>query len=282
MGESEAQQTMAQTGNAAADAAALQEGPRAEGGDAVCGEARRPVILIAPRIEEGRIHETEQLSPNECSARCFMDAIFAAGGLPVMAALTDDEQLISNYLDLADGVAIPGGPDVDPKLWGGVTDYDESLLCHVRDAFELPLIRMAWERRLPMLTTCRGTQILNVALGGTLNMDVPCVRRRLGSVAHNHANLLTNTSHEVEISHGSLLERVVGTDDYAVNSAHHCCVERVAEPLSLSAVSDDGVPECVEAADGRFVLGVQWHPEYTWTTSEADFNLWKAFVDACR
>lgn len=245
-----------------------------------CG--RRPVIVIAPRIEEGRIHETEKLSPNECAARCFMDAIFAAGGLPVMAALTDDEDLIRSYVELADGIAIPGGPDVDPKLWGGVTDYDEGLLCHVRDAFELPFIRMAWERCLPMITTCRGTQILNVALGGSLNMDVPCVRRRLGSEAHNHANLLTVTSHEVEIEPGSLLASVADVSHFAVNSAHHCCVERVADDLTLSAVSDDGVPECVEAAGDRFVLGVQWHPEYTWTTSEPDFNLWKAFVDACR
>ncbi len=247
-----------------------------------CAAGRRPVILVAPRIEEGRVHETEQLSPNECAARCFMDAIFAAGGLPVMGSLTADEDLIRAYVDIADGIAIPGGPDVDPKLWGGVTDYDETLLCHVRDALELPLIRMAWERHLPMLTTCRGTQILNVALGGTLNMDVPCVRRREGSVAHNHANLLTVTSHDVEIEPDSLLARVAGVNCYSVNSAHHCCVERVADALRLSAVSDDGVPECVEAADGRFVLGVQWHPEYTWQTCEADFNLWKGFVEACR
>lgn len=89
---------------------------------------RRPVILVATRIEEGHMHKTEQLAPNECGARVFIDAILAAGGLPVQMAL-------------ADGVAIPGGPDVDPKLWGDTKPYDEALLCHVRDACELPLVQ---------------------------------------------------------------------------------------------------------------------------------------------
>ena len=243
---------------------------------------RRPVILVATRIEEGHMHKTEQLAPNECGARVFIDAILAAGGLPVQMALTDDEDVIDEYVALADGVAIPGGPDVDPKLWGDTKPYDESLLCHVRDACELPLVQKVVAADKPLFTTCRGTQMLNVAMGGTLDMDVPNVPRLPGSVHHDHADLLTRTSHGVEIEPGSLLERACGSRGYQVNTAHHCCVKDLGEGLVLSAESDDGIPECIEMPAKRFVLGVQWHPEYTWPTSEPDFNLWKAFVAACR
>ena len=243
---------------------------------------RRPVILVAARFEEGHAHKTEKLAPNECGARVFFDAILAAGGLPVQMSLTDDEDVIDEYVALADGVAIPGGPDVDPKLWGEEAPYDEALLCHVRDACELPLVRKVVAADKPLFTTCRGTQMLNVALGGTLDMDVPNVPRREGSVAHDHADLLTRTSHSVEIEPGSLLERASGSRGYDVNSAHHCCVKDLGEGLVLSATSDDGIPECIEMPGKRFVLGVQWHPEYTWMPGGPDFNLWKAFVGACR
>lgn len=184
-------------------------------------QSRRPIILVAARYEEGHLHKIEKLAPNECGATVFFDAILAAGGLPVQMALTDDEDVIDQYVELADGVAIPGGPDVDPKLWGDDAPYDESLLCHVRDACELPLVRKVIAADKPLFTTCRGTQMLNVALGGTLNMDVPSILRREGSVAHDHADLLTRTSHRVEIEPGSQLERASGSHGFAVNSAHH-------------------------------------------------------------
>lgn len=244
---------------------------------------KRPFILISPRLEPGKPYGEEVLDPNECTTKCFVDAIFEAGGLPVMMNLTDDERLIRAYVERADGIAVPGGPDVDPREWGVQEPYDESLLCRPRDAFELPLIRIAVELDKPLFTVCRGTHALNVALGGTLNMDVPSVPRRPGSHKHDHVNLMRKPSHSVLIEEGSLLSRASGgVEPYEVNSAHHCCVERIAPGLVLSARADDGIPECVELPGKRFVLGVQWHPEYTWYTCDRDFNIWKSFVDACR
>ena len=125
--------------------------------------------------------------------------------------------------------------------------------------------------------------MLNVALGGTLDMDVSSVPRKQGSVPHNHSNLMREASHDVIVSEGSLLYRACGGEArYAVNSAHHCCIERLGRGLVLSAVSDDGIPECIELPGKKFVLGVQWHPEYTWYSCDADFSLWKSFVAACR
>ena len=143
---------------------------------------RRPLILIAPRWEASVVEGSETIAPQEAIADCFVDAVLAAGGLPLMMALTDDEDVIADYVDRADGVAVPGGPDVSPALWGDERPYDPSLLCPQRDAFELPLLRAAVAADVPLLTTCRGTQLLNVALGGTLCMDVPSLGAHAGMV----------------------------------------------------------------------------------------------------
>lgn len=243
----------------------------------------RPLIFVAPRFEPGKMYGEEHLDPNEATTKCFVDAIFEAGGLPVMMNLTTDADLISEYVRRADGIAIPGGPDVDPVEWGDRSGYDPSKLCKPRDAFELPLIRECIRLDKPLFTICRGTQAMNVALGGTLCMDVPNYPRKPGSREWNHVNLMRTTSHSVLIKEGSLLAKASGgTEPYAVNSAHHCCLDRLGKGLELVAESDDGVPEGVVFPGKRFVLGVQWHPEYTWYESDRDFNIWKAFVKACR
>lgn len=100
-------------------------------------------------------------------------------------------------------------------------------------------------------------------------------------VAWKHDHALVKPVHEVEVVPGSLLSRAMGGALRAqVNSAHHCCVERLGEGAVLAAEATDGVPEAIEVPGKRFVLGVQWHPEYTWGAIGTDFNLWKAFVDA--
>lgn len=245
----------------------------------------RPLILVAPRFEPGRIYRDEQLSPNEATTKCYVDAIFAAGGLPLMMNLPNDlmeaEELMHEYVELADGICIQGGPDVHPTCWGDEKDYEGCTFCPGRDTFELPLLRYAVEKDKPLFTICRGTQALNVALGGTLCMDVPNYPRTPGAEVHDHVNSLHQTSHPVEVHEGSLLWRANGgRTGYQVNSAHHCCVGELGEGLVLTAHSDDGVPECIERPDKRFVLGVQWHPEYTWYRSEPDMDLWRAFVAA--
>lgn len=243
----------------------------------------RPLIFVSPRFEPGRMYGEERLSPNEATTKCYVDAVFEAGGLPVMMNLTDNTVLIEEYVHRADGVCLPGGPDVSPRLWGDTSEHPGCTWCPERDAFELALIRACVAADKPLFTICRGTQMLNVALGGTLNMDVPSIPRKPGSTFRDHVNLMHGTSHDVLIEEGSLLHKSCGGETcYAVNSAHHCCVERLGRGLVLSARSDDGIPEAIEFPGKKFVLGVQWHPEYTWFSSDADFSIWKSFVAACR
>lgn len=259
------------------------------------GEVRRPLILVAPRweVKEPTLRCPEQLAPEETIADVFMDAIIAAGGMPLLMPLTHDRALIDAYVAMADGVAIPGGPDVDPARWGEEEGaYPSELLCPGRDAFEFPLVESVLAADKPLFTTCRGTQLLNVALGGTLDMDAPHRAARQGMVPWRHIGILRDPVHPVEVEEGSLLQRSLAGDASAdsaaaptliqTNSAHHCCVDRLGEGARLVARATDGMPEAIEVPGKRFVLGVQWHPEYTWRVLDTDFNLWKAFIAAAR
>ena len=140
--------------------------------------ADRPLILVAPRWEEAKPFLSETLSPNEEIASVFVDAILAAGGLPLQMSITEDIEVIRHYVDIADGIAIPGGPDVNPKRWGDDRPYDPTLCCEIRDSFEFKLVNEVLRAKKPLFTTCRGTQLLNVATGGTLCMDVPSLGAR--------------------------------------------------------------------------------------------------------
>lgn len=244
----------------------------------------RPLIGIAPRWEHktGGLADFERLSPEETIAHCFTEGIIDAGGMPVLLPLTEDESVIDDAVAMCDGFALPGGQDVDPARWG-VEGYAPKLLCPERDAFEFALVKRVLAADKPLFTTCRGTQLLNVACGGTLCMDVPSLGAPEGMTQWRHTGILTTPAHPVNVEEGSLLSRCVGgAAQIQVNSAHHCCVGRLGEGVRLTGVATDGVPEAIELPDKRFCLGVQWHPEYTWPVLESDRGLWHAFVDACR
>ena len=145
--------------------------------------ADRPLILVAPRWEGAKPFLSEMLSPNEEIASVFVDAILAAGGLPLQMSITEDIEVIRHYVDIADGIAIPGGPDVNPKRWGDDRPYDPTLCCEIRDSFEFKLVGEVLRAKKPLFTTCRGTQLLNVATGGTLCMDVPSLGEHTRLVA---------------------------------------------------------------------------------------------------
>ena len=247
--------------------------------------ASRPRIFISPRwnIPQPSLQVPEQMAPVESVSSVFAEAIIEAGGMPFMLPLTADLDLIDEYVDLADGIALPGGDDIDPARWGEKAGYDKTMLCPARDAFEIALVERALAADKPLFATCRGAQLINVALGGTLCTDVPKRPGRPGTVPWRHQMILTDAAHPVEVFPGTLLSRCVGGAELIqANSAHHCCVEKLGEGVELCAEATDGVPEAIEVPGARFCLGVQWHPEYTWQRIGTDRMLWEAFVEACR
>ena len=245
----------------------------------------RPKILVAPRWQTFKptIAIPEQLADEETMSSAFSEALIAAGALPIMAALHEDTSLLDEYIELCDGVAIPGGQDVNPAIWGDTTPYDEELLCPKRDVFEIELVKRTLAAHKPLFATCRGAQILNVALGGTLCMDVTSLKPRPHAALWRHQMILHDAAHPVEVSPHTLLSRCIGNADLIqTNSSHHCCIAELGEGVQITAVATDGIPEAIEVGAKRFCLGVQWHPEYTWKTIPTDFALWTSFVDACR
>ncbi|MBQ2766348.1 MAG: gamma-glutamyl-gamma-aminobutyrate hydrolase family protein [Clostridia bacterium] len=184
--------------------------------------------------------------------RQYCSAVLRAGGIPIMLPPVGRP---TAALGIIDGLLFSGGGDIAPRLCG-ITDYDPMLLFEVfpeRDEYELELAALAYQRDIPTLGICRGVQVLNAALGGSLYFDIPGHRQTLSR---------EQPSHSVSIASGSLLHRLIGARELEVNSFHHQAVDKLAEPLRVCAVSADGIIEALEAPDNRFCLGVQWHPEH--------------------
>ena len=182
------------------------------------------------------------------------------------------------------GVVLTGGGDVDPVLYGeerheSVEDAEPG-----RDEFEIDLARRAMASDLPLLAICRGAQVLNVAVGGTLIQDIP------SSIASDLTHAISSprdaVAHEVSIAPGSRLHEALGasvaaTGSCRVNSRHHQSVGRVGDGLVVTATAADGIVEAIEQPDARFCLGIQWHPENFWRSGEFK-PLFESFVAAAR
>lgn len=185
-------------------------------------------------------------------------------------------------LGLADGFALAGGEDLHPSTYGQEPDPRLGTVNAARDRLELLAVRAALDAGLPVLALCRGVQVLNVALGGTLWQDLPSGRP--GPVAHRQSGAWHATAHPVRVDPESRLADIVGAGTFEVNSFHHQGIRDVADGLRPVAWAPDGLVEAVEGARG-WVVGVQWHPERHADDAPAehpDRRLFAAFADAVR
>jgi len=202
--------------------------------------------------------------------RGYVDIVSRAGGLPVL--LPPVESGHAELLSRVDGLVLTGGADVDPARYG--QDPHPSVVSRPeRDASEFVLLDVALERGLPVLGVCRGMQVLNVALGGTLIQHLP---EATGSTAHQPEPAIFGDS-KVRLEPGSAAERILG-EQTACHCYHHQAIDRLGEGLRAVGWAADGTVEAVERPDGPFVLGVQWHPEQNLD----DLRLFAAFVTAAR
>jgi putative glutamine amidotransferase len=221
------------------------------------GVPSRPVIGICAAVERvrwGVWDDRAAMIPFS-----YVTAVQAAGGVAIV--LPPDDVLARNpdeMLDLLDGLLLAGGGDVDPAMYGHEAHPATEAAVPERDEFEIALARRALERDLPFLGVCRGMQVMNVALGGTLEQHLP---DRLGHEDHRHTPGVF-ADHAVRLKEGSLAARAAGETEHPTKSHHHQGVDEVAESLVVTGWSTDGdVVEAVEAPQRRFALGVQWHPE---------------------
>jgi putative glutamine amidotransferase len=211
----------------------------------------------------------------------YIASVERAGGSARILEVTESPQAVLRQVD---GVLLTGGADVDPAFYGeprhpSIEDAEPG-----RDEFEIDLARRALDANVPLLAICRGSQVLNVAAGGSLVQDIPSGIAT--DLPHSVNTPKDAIAHTVRIAAGSALERALGiavggAGVCAVNSRHHQSVGTVASRLAVTATAPDGVVEGIELPGGRFCLGVQWHPENFWRPGEFS-PLFDAFVNAAR
>ena len=219
------------------------------------------------------------------SERYTNAVIDAAGCLPVLIPSIGPMADCSALLDRLDGLLLTGSPsNVEPNHYGGPPSQEGTLHDPDRDATTLPLIREAVRRDLPILAICRGIQELNVALGGSLYQRIFEMpgrfnhRRRRGKMTTDQRY---GPAHPVQLSEGGRLIEYAGTTELMVNSLHGQGIDRPAPELFIEAVAPDGQIEAVSLPGARFVIGVQWHPEYKALENPFSRALFAAFAQAC-
>jgi putative glutamine amidotransferase len=237
----------------------------------------RPIIGI-PCYVATRAGSDISLYANNAS---YVDAVEQAGGIPLLIPpLADDESLATIYARL-DGLLLSGGGDVDPAHYG----QERLPTCQepesARDLVELALARRAVAAQLPILGICRGQQLLNVALGGTLYQDL-ATERPEASQHDRHDRERDYRAHEIAIAPSSRLGEILGTTSHPVNSLHHQAVHQLGEGMRIVAQAEDGVVEAVELDGHPFALAVQFHPEELVASDEPSRRLFAAFVTACQ
>lgn len=231
--------------------------------------ARLPVIGITTygRDERGRY-----TLPSE-----YVAAVQRAQAVPVL--IPPVPELAQRYLELVDGMILAGGGDMDPAHYGGEAHETLYGMDAQRDGLELALVRQIVERRQPALAICRGMQVLNVALGGTLIEHLPAV---VGEDVLHRKPPREPTPHAVRVKAGSRLAAIAGATEFAPMSWHHQAIRATAPGLEVVATAPDGTIEAVELSSHPWLIAVQWHPELTAERDPAQQRLFDALVSAAK
>lgn len=209
--------------------------------------------------------------------RAYVMAIVEAGGVPVLIPPDLPEDGWRSLFDRLDGILFSGGADISLEHFNG-EPHPTVIEEPVRDAIELPLLRAAVERDMPFLGICRGFQVMNVALGGTLYTHI--LDQLPNALQHDWQDKpRTTLAHPVRVEEGTRLAEILGAPMLQVNSLHHQGIKDLAPNLKATAFAPDGLIEGIELPDHKFALAVQWHPE--WMTSHVEMRkLFKEFVSA--
>ena len=223
----------------------------------------------------------DSATPRAHLNRAYVLAVQQAGGVPVLLPPYLDDRSRETLWSRLDGLVLSGGGDLDPARFGEPAHERVAGVCQARDRLELELVERALEQGLPLLAICRGIQVLNVALGGSLHQHIPHAFPT-GTIAHAQSEPRHQATHDVKIMvEGTRVGPVLGAPELRVNSFHHQAIKELGRGLRAAAWAPDGVIEAVDMPDARgLVLAVQWHPEDLVGHDPAARNLFTALVAA--
>jgi putative glutamine amidotransferase len=256
------------------DLRSTESDPGAASSASVGSNARRPVIGLTTYLEQARTGVWDVSAA--FLPHAYFEAVTRSGGIAVLLPPQPvDDEVADRVLDGLDGLIVTGGKDIDPARYGEAAHPETDEPRRDRDAWEDSLLRRAVERELPFLGICRGAQMLNVALGGTLHQHLPDVvgdrRYQLGGGTYTTASVAVSPD-------SRLAEVLAATPQLDVPVYHHQAIDRLADGLVVTAITADGVIEAVEMPAVPFGVAVQWHPE----VDADDLRLFQALIDAAR
>jgi putative glutamine amidotransferase len=232
---------------------------------------KRPVIGITP----GYMRDINKLSLGQG----YSNGVIKAGGLAVILPLYAEDSIIESIMDTADGILFSGGADIDARYFGEENMKCGGKISPERDSFELLLVKKAIDRKMPVLGICRGLQLINTALGGTLHQDIHTGPALGDTLKHWQEAPDWYPVHDIRIKAGSRLQSIYGTETLGVNSFHHQAVKEAGNGLSIVAGSSDGITEAIEGTGSNFIVAVQWHPEDMWQENPVHLRIFEAFIE---
>lgn len=244
---------------------------------------RRPIIGVTTQTLHSIDGIPEGLPQSVVMNQRYYVAVTLVGAAPILIPLLDDEpEALRAVYEVCDGILIPGGVDLDPEQFGEQPHEKLGRIDPARDRVELQLTQWAVEDKRPLLGLCRGLQVINVALGGTLYQDLDA--QYPNGIKHdyfpNFGFERDHLAHEVAVTKGSRLRHLVEKDRIAVNSMHHQGIKSLAPNLVASAVAPDGLIEAAESGNDHFLVGVQWHPEVFELTDPNTRHMFREFITA--
>ena len=233
----------------------------------------KPIIGISCSFD----YETD----NSLIKEGYYMAVLKAGGLPVTIPAIEDEEYLNEIIMRFDGVLLSGGPDLDARIYRECNLPFNGKISPVRDSMEIYIARKAANLNKPLLGICRGIQVINAALGGTVYQDIASQVVDCQTLKHSQQAPTWYPVHDIYIEKGSRAASWFASNPAGVNSFHHQAVKDVAPGFVITARTEDGIIEAIESRENSFIVGVQWHPEVMWQQNPELLNVFTDFVNFC-
>lgn len=235
---------------------------------------RKPIIGVIPQYDL----ETKRVKVETV----YMKAIKEFGGVPFLLPLHNNVEDLERLIGVSDGFLYTGGPDVHPKFFGEESIPECGVIIPERDKLELELFPLCYQTKKPILGICRGIQVMNIALKGTIYQDIYALYQNEVRVAHSQKSQETVETHSVFLNKDTLLYDILHKEKIEVNSFHHQAVKELGEGIKVAGRALDGIIEAIYIEKHPFFLGVQWHPEYLYETNSDAVKIFEAFIHSCK